>query len=339
MGIRLREADLVTDRDVLIGLARANLGQASGEERFQWLYCDSPFGPARAWVACDETDAPIGMCALFPRRAYVAGDEVLGCVLGDFCVSKDYRSLGPAVHLQRACLSCIESGQFAFGYDFPSRSMLGIYRFLGVAPTQCSLRMAKLLRTDEKIRAVTGAQALSQLISKPVNLALAIKDGRASSPVGLECHIEEDPCLSAYARLAKEIGSSRGNCTVRSPEYLNWRYQRHPYVKYEFFACYRGGNLRGYSVFSLAEGRAQVVDVFGSMDEPDLMAMLRCLMSLLRSRKVSVVSMEILDDDPRMGTFHSLGFRNRGTGPIINSYAKPGSGGPQLLLMHGDRES
>ena len=82
---------------------------------------------------------------------------------------------------------------------------------------------------------------------------------------------------------------------MRSPEYLHWRYQRHPYVKYEFFACYRGGNLQGYSVFSLAEGRAQIVDVFGHMDQPDLMAMLRCLMSLLRSRKVSVVSMEILD--------------------------------------------
>src|SRR5581483_5394675 len=99
MGIRLREADLSADGDVLVELARANLGQTDAR-RFQWLYRDNPFGPASAWLACDEADTPIGMCAVFPRRAYVAGHEVLGCVLGDFCVSQGYRSLGPAIHLQ-----------------------------------------------------------------------------------------------------------------------------------------------------------------------------------------------------------------------------------------------
>ena len=87
MAIRLHEADLLGDGDALIELARANLGQTDGR-RFQWLYRENPFGPARAWLAFDGTATPIGMCAVFPRRAYIAGDEVLGCVLGDFCVSQ-----------------------------------------------------------------------------------------------------------------------------------------------------------------------------------------------------------------------------------------------------------
>jgi hypothetical protein len=335
MGIRLREADLLADGAALTELARANLGQTDAQ-RFRWLYRDNPFGPARAWIAFNGTEAPIGMCALFPRRAYVAGAEVLGCVLGDFCVSEGYRTLGPAIQLQRACLSSIEAGQFAFGYDFPSRSMLGVYRFLGIAPGQSSVRMAKLLRSEDKIRAVTRVQTLSQLISKPVDLALKAKDHRASSPEGLECRIEDEPCLSAYAQLAGRIGSSLGSCTVRNAEYLNWRYRQHPFVKYEFFAGYRGDNLLGYCIFCLAEGRAEIVDVFGSMDEPDLTAMLSSLVSVLRSRKVSVVSMEILDNDPRIATFDSLGFRNRGMGPVINCL---GASSTQLLLMHGDRES
>ncbi len=337
MGLRLREADLSADGNLLIELARVNLGQTDAQ-RFQWLYRDNPFGPARAWVACDGNEFPVGMCAVFPRRAYIDGAEVLGCVLGDFCVSQDYRSLGPAVQLQRACLSSIDSRQFAFGYDFPSRSMLGIYRFLGVTPTQCSIRMAKLLRVEEKIKAVTRTQTLSQLVSKPVNLALTIKDRTASTPNGLECRVEEEACLAAYASLAKRIGSSRGSCVVRSSEYLDWRYRRHPSVRYEFFSAYRSENLQGYCVFSSAEGQAEIVDVFGSMDESDFIAMLRGLVNVLRSRKVAVVSMEVLDSDTRMAAFHSLGFRNRGTGPVINSLAKLGTG-PQLFLMHGDRES
>ena len=117
--------------------------------------------------------------------------------------------------------------------------------------------MAKLLRVEDRVKTVTRAQTLSQLIAQPVNLALTIKDGLAWAPKGLECRVEEEPCFSAYARLAKQIGSSLGSCTVRSAEYLDWRYRKHPNVRYEFFACYRHGNLRGYCVFSLAEGRAE----------------------------------------------------------------------------------
>ena len=338
MGIRLREADLWADEAALLALTQANLDQTD-PRRFHWLYRDNPFGPARAWLAFNGTDAPIGMCALFPRRAYVAGEEVLGCVLGDLCVSAGYRSLGPAIHLQRACMSCIDSGEFAFGYDFPSHSMLGVYRFLGVTPTQSSLRMVKLLRIDEKISAFTGEERLSQLISKPVNLALTIKDHLASDSRDLEFRVEDEPCLTEYARLARENSSSLGNCIARTPGYLNWRYRQHPYIKYEFFACYRHGDLRGYIVFSVADGRADIADFFGGTEQSDLTAMLSGLVSLLRSRGLSGINIEILDNDPRMAAFRCLGFSNRGSWPIINCHPKRGPSGPQLLLMHGDRES
>ena len=43
-----------------------------------------------------------------------------------------------------------------------------------------------------------------------------------------------------YRQLAERVGSSLGDCTLRSPDYLNWRYRRHPSQRYEFLAAYRG---------------------------------------------------------------------------------------------------
>src|SRR5215467_13505719 len=126
MGICLREADLVQDEELLVALGRKYLPEMTAP-RFRWLYRENPFGPARVWLALDDTGrTPVGMASVFPRRGYVRGSEVLGCVLGDFCISEDYRSLGPAAKLQRACLSSIKACDFAFYYDFPSSGMIAV---------------------------------------------------------------------------------------------------------------------------------------------------------------------------------------------------------------------
>ena len=339
MAVHLREADLMKDEPALIALGRSYLG-AMDVRRFRWLYHDNPFGRARAWMAFDgRTETPIGMAALFPRRCYVGGAEVLGCVLGDFCVSESYRSLGPAVQLQRACLSLVKLGQFAFCYDFPSTSMVSIYRYLGLEPTHTSVRMVKPLRTHEKVREIVPTRILSRVISKVADFVLALRDRQPSDPEGMEYRLDEKPCSAEYSRLAQRVGSSQGSCTVRSPQYLNWRYRGHPSQQYEFLTGYRGGELQTYCVFTLSEGWAQIADLFGGPDEKVMVGLLKRLVRLLRSRAASRISISVLAGDPRTRLLQSLGFRNRESVPVIGCSPKLSSFGARLLLMHGDRES
>src|SRR5208337_2913691 len=153
---------LIDDQGVLTGLARAYLDGDADEARFRWLYQESPFRPARAWIACGQGGDAIGMAAVFPRRMYRDGVVVPGCVLGDFCVSTSYRSLGPALQLQRACLACARSGEFALAYDFPSTTMLGVYQHLGVEPAGKSVRLVKVLRVEKQIERILRARILSR---------------------------------------------------------------------------------------------------------------------------------------------------------------------------------
>ncbi len=333
MGVSLREADLVQDEDVLVTLGQRYL-PAMNAGRFRWLYRENPFGPARVWLALDETSkTPVGMAAVFPRRAYVAGAEVLGCVLGDFCISEHYRSLGPAVQLQRACLSFIKSGEFAFYYDFPSTRMAGVYKYLGVAETDRSLRMVKFLKVDAAVRRLVPSKVVSGVISRGANRVLALRDRVRSTGDSVEYRLSQEQCSEEYSGLARQVGSSLGDCTLRSREYLNWRYRRHPSQRYESLAAYRDGRLQGYCFFLIAENQAFISDLFGTQEQETFDRLLGELSKLLRDRGISAITISVLASDPRLGLLKRLGFWSRESVPVVTD------GGGRFFLMHGDRES
>jgi|SRR5208283_374856 len=338
MAVYVREANLIDDQAVLTWLARAYLDGDADEGRFHWLYQESPFGPARAWIACGQDGDAVGMAAIFPRRMYCDGVLAPGCVLGDFCVSTKYRSLGPALQLQRACLAASRSGEFALAYDFPSTTMLGIYQHLGVRPLWKSVRMVKALRADNIAR-IFPVPVLSRPVATAVNFALALRDRKSSDPLGLDFFLEDEPCTSEYSELADKIGSSLGICTVRSAEYLNWRFRQHPRVKYEFLTARRGKELLAYCTFTLSTGNATIAELFGDMNDQMLTSLLQKLVALLRIRGVATVSVPLLSGDPRTRLLRKLGFWAREAVPVMGFGREATISGAQVLLMHGDRES
>src|ERR1700733_8629357 len=184
MTVSVREANLIADGPVLTDLARRYLAGHACETRFQWLYRENPFGQAQAWIARENSDKALGMAAVFPRRMYCNGNVITGCVLGDLCVSPEYRSLGPALQLQRACLASARSGSFALAYDFPSTTMLAVYRHLGVQPACTSTRSVKALRAETYARGLHVS--IPRLVANAVNFALSIRDLKSAGLPGVE---------------------------------------------------------------------------------------------------------------------------------------------------------
>src|SRR5262245_50888305 len=105
MAVTVRPASLDDDAAFMVTAVQRHLNPAADLDRYRWLYLANPDGEARAWVAEDGAGRPVGMAAAFPRRMHMSGREGLGWILGDFCVDDEYRTLGPAVQLQRACMS------------------------------------------------------------------------------------------------------------------------------------------------------------------------------------------------------------------------------------------
>ena len=173
MSITTVPAGLDSQRELIVETLLRYLAGRSDDRWFDWLYVRSPSGQARTWLAIDnDGGAVIGAAAAFPRQFYSINNELLVWVLGDFCLDPRYRSLGPALQLQRACLSVLESNQGMFCYDFPSASMVAVYKRLGFSVTGKMLRLAKPLRVDRKVKEMVKNAAAQRVVTSVGNALL-----------------------------------------------------------------------------------------------------------------------------------------------------------------------
>jgi hypothetical protein len=346
VNVSIRPVDLNADRDLLIDALSRYLTPLSDARRFDWLYCHNPHGEAQAWMATDtDQDTIIGAAGAFPRRFYVNDDETYGWVLGDFCINATYRSLGPALQLQRACLTAVEAGKMPFCFDFPSTRMMAVYKRLRIQQNASMLRLAKPLRIDHHVKQRVNSPIVARGVSVMGNLLLRLRDTRRTSAAAATISCHEGPCGEEFSALAREVGSRYGVCVQRSAAYLNWRYLAHPLHRYECLTARREGTLRAYAMFTHTGEEATLVEWFGIEEAAILGGLIEEMVSRLRQRGVNTVSAPLGMSHPWIGLLQQLGFRVREAAPVV-IYGSPCPRAKastveamKWFLMQGDRES
>lgn len=344
MALTIRVADLGADRDVLIETLRRYLTPLSDAARYDWLYRSNPYGPAAAWIAVDPASGQtVGMASAFPRRAFRDGKDERCWVLGDFCIHSEYRTLGPALQLNRACLAGVDQGAVAFCYDFPSDRMMAVYRRLGVPTFGPMIRYARVLRWGPKLRERVPVPGLSTLAGAP-GLLVDLVTGRAPKPqAGTVVALQGAPCDAAFDELDR---STRGRFRLqleRSAAYLDWRYRANPLGRYEILTARRGGELLGYAAFMHAGTDALLADL-SAREEGTTRLLLDDLAARMKARGAVTLSAPVLASHPLIPQLERSGFRPRESTPVL-IHARPDPAPAQPLtcgdwpLMHGDRDS
>jgi GNAT superfamily N-acetyltransferase len=344
MNVILRLGELEKENAALLSLLQKHLSVSIDRQRLDWLYRYCPHGEATVWVAAEaDSGRLVGAAAVFPRRINLGETVENGFVLGDFCVSADYRSLGLAIRLQRKCLEIVQNGRFAAGYDLPGKSMVAVYRRLGSKPNDEMVRMVKLLRADGKIGVKVKFRTVASLLSGIANLVLRVQHGSPRRQSGVSFEVQEGRCGQEYTDLARSVQGRLGVCVDRTAEYLNWRYLDHPHEKYEILAARRKGQLEGYVAFRQEGSRASVVDWFGQEPAELRKDLIREMIALVKPRGCESVQACVLASHSFLSDLRSLGFRPRESSPVVflgPSGKEPGSSEKRSwLLMDGDREA
>jgi Acetyltransferase (GNAT) domain len=205
MAISVRQADLDGDRRELLDTLQTNLPHLPHERFFEWLYQRNPEGKAVVWVATEpDSGRMVGMAAAFPRRVYCSGTEAKGYVLGDFCVASNYRSLGLALTLQRACMEGLAACGARFALDFPSDGMLAVYRRLRVGTAQTMTRHAKPLDAGRKVGQRVTVGVLAKGLTALANGGLRLRDAGTRRRTDWKIAVEAGPWGEEFTRAARE---------------------------------------------------------------------------------------------------------------------------------------
>jgi len=336
--IAIRRANLEKDKALIIGALFRNLTPASDETRFNWLYLQNPSGPAQAWVAVEDGDV-VGVSAAFARDIQADGSRKMGWVLGDFCVAEKYRSLGPALQLQRATLDAVKDSQQAeFCYDFPSRSLMAIYRRLGIKPTGRMVRLAKPIRINRKLQQLTDSNALAKSAGWIGNLLLQTADLKLARSKGYKLAIHDGECGSEFTGLCSRP-REQGITLARSAEYLNWRYVRHPLTSYRILTARRESVLEGYLIFSCTGEDAHIAEWCVGSGSEVIAALISDLVRRLRSARIMTLSAFLMESDPRLLQLAQLGFRPRESTDVVVYWPNTAPvASTAWQFMYGDRD-
>jgi hypothetical protein len=332
VSFEVHDLDLSLSRDRLLELLVESFDgwKVAAAAKFEWLYLESPTGRARAWGLKAERQV-VGASAALPRTI-LSPRRKAAWVLGDFCVAKEVRSLGPAIALQRAVCDAVDLGEVDLWYDFPSRTMLAIYARMGFRPAGEMKRLVYPLMVDSFVEKKVGSAAIRRSVSAVGNAALSARDAMRRRDRAVEVRPFDRDFEGIYQTGLEDKG---GVFLERTADYLNWRYRRDPRGAASVLEA--GG---AFLVFRRSSDQIGIVDLFGTDDAAILRELLLEVVEIGRAESMESVVCSISEQHPWVPILEGLGFRVRDGVPFV-VYARPGvlEEGTPWFLMSGDRDS
>jgi hypothetical protein len=334
LSLTVKAASPESERNRLMPVLRREFPDWGGEDKFEWLYLRNPLGRARVWTLEDEEGEIVGVSSAFPRRLHLGNRQIDAWVLGDFCVAKAHRSLGPAITLQRAALDAVERGEVGAFYDFPSRTMIGVYRRMGVSTRGDLVRLVRPLRVDRTMDERIPSRVLARGMSLLGNAALGSRDRLEIGAASEKVVRWTGPIDRAFEGMES---LPRGVAVVRSSDYLRWRYQEDPRGPAAVLVAGGEGPLSSCVVYRSAADKVAIVDCFGDMSAlPGLMSP---VVEEARAGSAESISVALSSEHPWLDAFQKIHFHRRESAAFF-VHAGPGVLDPEApwFLTDGDRD-
>jgi len=231
------------------------------EKRIKWSYDNNV--TAKPFLFCLKTNDlkknAIGLLTLFPRNFYLKGKQIPCGISGDFAIKKKYRSLGPAILLQKYLLANKTPYDIILG--FPNKPAEKIQMRVGFKPIGKINLYIKPIKSSYVLKKIKKSY-LAKPFSPVIDLFLKLRDFKHKH--NQEIQIIQDPD-KINTKFDKLLDSGKTNYSLigeRSYKYLHWRYFENPYKKYSLFAIEdkKTKKLLGYIIYMVHKDIAMIDD-------------------------------------------------------------------------------
>jgi len=327
MTVLVRSVNLNTERDKLVGILERNLTDLAQSVRFSWLYQNNPVGTAWSWFAVErETRKMVGIASVFPRAMWVGGEVKLCGQVGDFAIDGGYRSLGPALMLQRATFEPVDQGVLAFCYDCPPHDQgMSTFRRLGIGSISQMQRYTRPLRVNRQIIKRIGQGRLSASLGRLGNILLDLWTYRRYRVRNLELSPYAGGFGEEFSALDQSVGGTEGVPSRRKAEELNWRYRQDPLRQYRVQTARRNGELLAFAIYSISGQDAYLIDLFGKISVEVGLELLAAVVDDLKKGPVQSLHWLINTGNCLSDLVRKTHFSYRSLAARIVAYSRPGS--------------
>lgn len=313
MGIVIREADLIKERETILGTLNENRKRKKDFNRYDWLYLDNPFGQAKAWLAvCDQTGDIAGVTAVFPRLMDVEGQEVMCWNCGDFSINQKFRTLGAAVKLRSEATKNVNKGVIPFLYAHPNDRMKAVHLRVGHTCLGEMVRYARVLQVDSYVGKTLKGTWIAKGLGWGVNAGFALRTGgyRKNKDYTSELH-QKFPFSAPFTDLMEKVKTHYAVLGHRNAEYLKWRFWDNPELDASILLLYRLGELVGYAIFTCQDEVMNVRDILCLAEESVRNELLNRLTDQGRALNLQSISAILFETNPIIPILQKHGYSKR----------------------------
>lgn len=317
---KVHSADPSGDRDLVLE-TWANAGFSEGAEkdsrRYDWFHLRNPQGKSTPYfLNADQDPDPAGVIGIARRRFYVNGREITAGVLVDFVVRPEYRTLLPALTLQRGSRTdAMTTLPVVFG--IPNEKSRAVF-----------IRAGTDLRLDvgEYCRVVRSRKYLEQYVPTAIARFLApVVDNVAILPARLRLLFAQergewtDSFRAEFDDLWDRVEKAGRTIGVRNASFLRWRFSDHPSRIYRTLTirARHSEKLLGYFVCERVEDSLVVKDWLWSGSRSGLPHALRRLATCAFKEGAHVIRLQTAPTPEVTPALRSTYFVKRGTRLLV----------------------
>lgn len=325
MSVRVRPVRLDSEKAELLSILERNLPDLPHARRFEWLYHRNPAGKAWSWFAFeDKSETSIGVASLFPRMMWIGESSMLCGQVGDFAVNPIYRSLGPAVLLQKATFEPVNDGALAMCYDCPPDDRgMSTFRRLGMDANCQMHRFARPLRVERHLAKRLGHAGLAKAAAFFGDFLLTAWPAEKKGARDLEIVRHAGRFDEEFTHLDRRVGAKNSIRSRRSAADLNWRFRDDPLNQYCVLTARSRNELAGFLIASTANEDTFVIDLFGEPLDQVGLVLLDALVQQERQTHVQSLHSVAAGESHLAHVLRNGRFRQREPSARIVAYAKP----------------
>jgi hypothetical protein len=293
------------DPDVLLPIWKDSLPDLD-ERRVSWGYEQTPQGRARLWYLNDTASRqPFGACVVLPRNFYHDGRKLRGGITADFAIKKEFRSLGPALGLQKAIAALQD---FDTLIAFPNRNAVGVQLRAGFEDLGFLTVFRKIFRSRDLLKRRYNP-VLSSVAAPIVDAAIKLKSVKLSRSA-LGNYTAVDALGEGFAELWDRVKSRFGFIGDRNTDYLRWRFLDHPYKSYAFFGLKEttSSKLIGYLAYYIKDNIAYIDDLLFDDPQAHLGALIEAFSAHCRESRLDAMSLIMLQSEKYASLLKGLDF-------------------------------
>lgn len=244
--------------DDVLELFNLNRPVPATKKDLEWRYLGekSPVDPIIFWVV-DNNGKKVGMSSLILRAYWINGEKYFIPVRADTSVNKSLRGKGVGKKLLMEQKRYLEKSDFPVGFALSTPLTLHVGKAAGWLSDDLVIPYVMGIEPSNKIEEKLKNKTLSKIIGKIYYLFYLLKIKiNNDSQIAIKKADEFDEAFDIFWNGYNKKGKFTRD---RNRKILEWRYLKHPTLKYEICKIFYNEKMIGYLIYNMEQAGWMVV--------------------------------------------------------------------------------